>query len=535
MKKIKKIIIVIFILSFAVIYTSCRKSPAHSDVAAEITLLMRVGDSKYYLDIGGQKLTPDELTAPNVATAYATAKAFKELYPNVKINLFAKASKGDSDENSPWEQQRENFRMEFGVYPDIWVSNDMIGDVMKGLVSDLSIFKDDPMYQSFNPWVLSLMNINGRQFGLPNFLIPWGVFVNKSLADANNIDVPDPDWTIDEFTRFVNHSRANEFYGLMGDYELDINLVNTGTRDFTYQLLNRKSGEPFVNIDSEANRAVLRYLSQWTANAVWPNHDQGRVSDEFMDANWWWGYKLFLEGKLLAHAGDPWMMGDAANPNPEYWGHAKITDWDVYPRPSTGYVGNNIGIVLDPFVIRNYSMDDGNPELSAGEEARLRIAWEFIKFWVGDTRAWEARANQQYRDGDTYRSCMSDCFPIVIGHEFARQMDIWYSVEFHQRFKDKNKMPGFHYVLDLWERGQFWDISVNSANNIPWYYDYEGTRRQIAYEWQTAWSAEVSGASRHDPNWLDQVYARLPQWNTFMNQRWGEEVEKLNNVLERYW
>jgi len=535
MKNIQKVIIVLLVIIFLTSSVSCKKSSARSDVEAEITLLMRVGDSKYYLDIGGQKLTPDDLTAPNVATAYATAKAFKELYPNVKINLFAKSSKGDSDENSPWEQQRENFRMEFGVYPDIWVSNDMIGDILKGLVSDLSVFQDDPVYQSFNPWVMSLMNVEGRQFGLPNFLIPWGVFVNRSLADANNIDVPDPDWTIDEFTHFVNHSRPNEFYGIMGDYELDINLVNTGTRDFTYQLLNRKSGEPFVYINSEANRAVLRYLSQWTANAVWPNHDQKKVTDEFLEANWWWGYKLFFEGKLLTHAGDPWMMGDAANPNPEYWGHVKVADWDVYPRPSTDYAGNNVGIVLDPFVIRNYSMDDGSPELSADEEKKLKIAWEFIKFWVGDTRAWEARAKQQYRDGDTYRSCMSDCFPIVTGPEFARQMEIWYSVDFHQRFKDKNKMPGFHYVLELWERGQFWDISVNSANSIPWYYDFEGTRRQIAHEWHNAWNAEISGASRHAPNWLDQVYARLPQWNALMNQRWEAEADKLHNTIERYW
>jgi len=535
MRNIKQAVLVIAVLALAGFSVCCKKQAPASDITAELTLLMRVGDSKYHLDIGGQNLTPDDLTAPNVATAYSTAKEFKKLYPNVKINLFAKASKGDSDENSPWEQQRENFRMEFGVYPDIYVSNDMIGDIQRGLVADLSVFKGDPVYKSFNPRIMALMNVEGRQFGLPHFLIPWGVFVNKSLAEANNIDVPDPDWNFAEFTRFVGNSQANVFYGLMGDYELDVNLVNTGTRDFTYMLLNHKNGEPFVNINSEAVRNTLRYLPQWTAHAVWPNYDQQKIPEEFLEANWWWGYKFFLEGKLLAHAGDPWMMGDAANPNPDYWGHVKMDDWDVYPRPSTDYAGCNIGIVLDPFVIRNYSMDDGNPELSAEEEAKLKIAWEFIKFWCGDSRAWEARARQQYRDGTTYRACLSDCFPSVTGPEFSRQMEIWYIPEIHQRFKDKNKMPGFHYLLELWEQGQFWDISVNSANSIPWYYDYEGNRRQIAHEWQNAWNAEVSGASRHDPNWLDQVYARLPQWNTVMNQRWESETEKLHNALERYY
>ena len=117
--RIIKNAVIIAMLLLAVFSAGCKKSGLSSDVAAEITLLTRVGDSKYYQDIGSMKFTVDELTAPAVATTYATAKAFKELYPNVKINFFGKASKGDSDENSPWEQQRENFRMEFGVYPDI--------------------------------------------------------------------------------------------------------------------------------------------------------------------------------------------------------------------------------------------------------------------------------------------------------------------------------------------------------------------------------------------------------------------------------
>jgi hypothetical protein len=241
---------------------------------------------------------------------------------------------------------------------------------------------------------------------------------------------------------------------------------------------------------------------------------------------------LFLEGKLLALTGDPWMMGDAAHPDPNHWGAVKAADWDIYPRPSTNYVGNTVGVVLDPFVIRNYAMDDGNPELSAEEEAKLRIAWEFAKFWVGDTRAIEARAKQLFRDGDSYRTSLNDSLPLVTGPEFNRQMEIWYIPETHQRFKDRSKMPGFHYVLELWEKGQIWDISDKA---YPWYYDFEGSRRPIAYEWENAWNPEVSGAVSTDPNWLDQVYARLPQWNTAMNQRWENEMQILANSLNRYY
>jgi ABC-type glycerol-3-phosphate transport system substrate-binding protein len=513
-------------------FVSCSKKSKtpSSDVTAELTMLMWSGDDKFYKDIGHQNLTPQDLPAQNVAAAYATAKAFMAVYPNVKINIFAKS--GDPNDDGLWEQHRENFRTEYGIYPDMWAVQDLVGDAQKGLIADLSFLADDPMYKSFNPAAMALMNLDGRQFGIPQYLIPWGVYVNKSLAEANNIDVPDPDWTIAEFTRFVRHSKPNEFYGSMGSFSDDLRIIETGTKDYTYQILNRKAGEPYANLNSDATRNLLRYLSQWSNDAIYPNNDQGKVSGEFMDQNWWWAYKFFIEGKLLTNTADPWMMGDAAHSNPDHWGAVRAADWDIYPRPSTDYQPCTVGIVLDPFVIRNYAMDDGNPELSPAEEAKLRITWEFAKFWCGDTRAIEARAKQQFLDGDTLRSCLNDSFPLVTGPEFNKQMDLWYTTDTHRRFGDKNKMPGFHYILDLWQKGQFWDYSDKT---YPRYYDFEGSRRDIVYEWLNAYSAEVTGAERFDPNWLDQVYARLPAWNAAFNQRWEAEWKLLGAALDRYY
>jgi len=504
---------------------------ASGEISAEITIMMWSGDNVYWPDIGSLDLSPDDLYAQNVAGAYATAKEFKKLYPGVVINFYAKSG-ADSDEDGSWEQHRDNFRMQYGVYPDIYAAKDLIGDIQRGLIADLSIFRDDPMYQSFNPQIMAMMNVEGHQFGLPQYLLPWGVYVNRSLAEANNIDVPDPDWTIAEYTRFVSHSRPNEYYGSMGEYGVDLGFINTGTKDYAYMLLNRKNGEPFVNINSDAVRSLLRYSAQWRPHSVWANRDLDLVSWEFIDTHWGWGYKFWLEGKLLTYSNDPWQMGDSAHPDPNHWGSAKFADWDIYPRPSTDYMPNTVGIVLDPLVIRNYAMDDGNPELSAEEEAKLRIAWEFAKFWCGDTRSWEARANQLYRDKQNLKSSLTSSFPMVTGEEFNRQMEIWYTPEIHQRFKDKAKMPGFHYVLELWEKGQFWDVSDKA---YPWYYDFEGTRRPIAFEWENANDPEIVGALSTDPNWLDQVYARLPQWNTAMNQRWEAEVQKLGESLNRYY
>jgi ABC-type glycerol-3-phosphate transport system substrate-binding protein len=501
-----------------------------SDVAGELTLMMCARDGNYWVDIGSQNLTQDDLTSTNVAAAYATAKEYKKLYPNIKINIYAII--GGNNDDGPWEQRRENFRMEYGIYPDIYACDDMVSDMQRGLIADLSIFENEPNFRAFIPRVMDLMKIEGRQFGLPQYLIPYGVYINKSLAEANNIDVPDPNWTLAEYARFVSHHVPNEWYGTMGGFGEELAMVNTGTHDFSYQLLNRKPGEPFVNINSDPIRNLLRTFISWRGHSVYGNRDDGLVSDEFMDANWWWSWKFFLEGKLLTLPGDPWMMGQAAHPDPNFGNRAKIADWDYYPRPSTPYVGNHVGIVLDPFVIRNYAMDDGNPALSAEERAKLKIAWDFAAFWCGDTRAWEARANQLYRDGDAYRSSLNDSFPVVTGAEFDRQMQIWFLPELHQRFADKNKMPGFQYLLQLWEQGEFWDVSSKA---YPWTYDFEGSRRSITYEWGNSWNVEIVGARNTDPNWLDQMYARLPQWNTTMNQRWEVEMRNVQEALNRYY
>jgi ABC-type glycerol-3-phosphate transport system substrate-binding protein len=502
--------------------------PLASSVTGEITIMMWSGDGAFLQDIGHKNYAPTELLGQNQAAAYAVAKEFNKIYPNVKINIYAKSGDPNSDGIS-WAQHRENFAMEFGVPPDLYAATDLPSDVQKGMVADISVFADDPVYKSFNPSIMSMMALGGKQFGLPQYILPWGVFVNRSLANANNIDIPDPKWSIDDYTMFTAHSRADTYYGAM-DAPLDF--LRTGTKDFAYSLLHRDNNGSYVNLNSAAIRDLLKYIPQWAQHSVNPQNDLGKVSPEFMQASDWWSYNFFKNGKLLTLTGDPWMMGDAANPTPGHWGTAQFSDWDIYPRPSTAYVGNHIGVVLDPFAIRNYAMDDGNATLSAAEKAKLQLTYEFAKFWCGDTRSWQARADQMFNDQGVLKTSMNDSFPHVTGAEFEKQMAVWYKTSTHQRFADKSKMPGFQYVLELWQTGQFWDVTDKS---YPWTYEFEGSSRVIVYEWENCWNVDVTGATRTDANWLDQMYAKLPDWNTQFNQRWAAKFVAVQNGLATYY
>ena len=91
---------------------------------------------------------------------------------------------------------------------------------------------------------------------------------------------------------------------------------------------------------------------------------------EFVNANGGgWDYTWFKNGSLLTLEADPWMMGDCATPDTDWELKCVSSDWDIYPRPSTDYVDNTIGIVLDPMAVYNSCLDDNN--LACSEEELL--------------------------------------------------------------------------------------------------------------------------------------------------------------------
>jgi ABC-type glycerol-3-phosphate transport system substrate-binding protein len=533
----RKYLMLLLVIAVAITIVGCgdKYEALDTEIEGEVSVMLWSGDGQFYEDIGKKTYTPEELTGQNQATVYAVAKAFNEIYPNVKVNVYAKQA-GPNDGGVSWTQERENFKTNYGHYPSIWASTDLVGDTTAGLVADLSMFSDDPLYKSFNPAIMQMMNYYGVQAGLPQFLQPWGVFVNKELADQNNIDVPDPDWTIEEYTDFVESADMTNFWGAM---DTPFSFIFTGTTTLAQQLSTYPGTGDHVNLNSNEVKALVPYIAEWADSSVWGLQAAGQIPNEVMDSNWWWGYKFFLENKILTLDGDPWMMGDAANPAEGYANAVKSNDWDIYPRPSTPYQPNTVGVVLDPLAVYNYSMEDGNPEMTEEEALKTKVAYTFASFWIGDTRAWEARADQQFLDGETLKSAMNDSLPLVTGDAFDEQMEVWYTPAIHQRFADETKMPGWQEVLRIWEAGQVWDVSDKA---YPWNYDDEGTVRPILYEWQNIYNPAVvtgdpaaTSPLRHEAGWTAAVLAKLAGWNTDINARYVLVEADLREGLKEFY
>ena len=502
------------------------------NTSGTIDIMVWSGDSVYYEDIGKKTWEASEITTQNVAAIYAMAKEFNKMYPNVKINLWAKTDDPNGNDTT-WAQEMENFRAEHGKYPDIYASNDLIGDTSKGLVADLSVFADDVLYQSFNKAVMATMSYYGFQAALPQFIQPWGVFVNKELAETNNIEVPSPQWTIDEYPEFVNSADGTSFWGSM---DTPLSFIGTGTNTISAQMANYSGTGDRVNIASDEVADLLSYIPKWANSAIWVQNGLGNIPTEIMDDGWWWSHRFFCRNYCLTNDGDPWMMGAAAvakNEDGTYPANAvESNDWDIYPRPATNYKGNTVGICVDPMSIHNYAMDDGNPEWSDAEKAKLELAYAFGSFWCGSTESMQVRANQQYSDNGTLRTSLNDSFPLVTGDAFDEQMKIWYSTDTHKRFGDADLMPGFQYIVELWGDGQFWDISDKT---YPYYIMEDGAQKQCLYEWLNATQEAVAGVGTANASWLDNVKARLSDWNTAINARFVTAETELKKGLKEYY
>lgn len=506
-------------------------------VEATITVASWGGDGRFIEDIGRREFEPEYLSANNHAQHHIAARIFNERFPNVQVNSWAESSSHIDNSPLSWLQHRTDFEMEHGIQIDIWAVRDMANDIERGLVADLSVFDNDPMFHLYNPGLISMFELEGHVFGVPHYGIPWGIFVNRSLAEAQNIDPPPVNWTLRQYTEFTSHSAANDFYGAMG---IPMTFINSATRDVYYQMLNRGPGDPFVTVNSPSMRSILELIPTWANHAVWPQYNIGNITDAFMDEFWWWGWEFFGAGRLLTLDINPYMVFEGGF-IPGHWAYARVDDWDMYPRPSTDYIGNHIGLMLGGMSIRNFAMDDGNPELSDEEYLQLALAWEFVKILTAETRFWEEslefyfydRVHEDWSTGEAvgvYERIVpfNGSFPFVIGPDFDAQMAIWYQVPMHRHLLD---MPGHNRVVELWEQGAFY----LTPWTLPGNFEFEGEVRNIMHEWWNMDDPDIAGARMTDPNWLDQVFARLPDWEAQFNQRFEDRLLDMYAALDQFY
>lgn len=511
-----------------------------TDIKGDVSIMVWSGDGEYHEDIGHQNLDAKKLTASNVAQIYAVAKKFNETYPNVKINVYAKSGDPNQVGTPSWGQEIENFKSDHGKYPDIWAADNVTTMIEKGLVADLSIYENEDSYKTYNKSLMANLNYKGMQAGLPSFTIPWGIWINKSLATDNNIEVPDPDWTIDEFTDFITQADGKTFWGIKtavtdgdpvnaaghsGHGSLDI--VNMGAPTINRQIKEKGT----VDLNTDAVKSLLKYCSKWAASSIDSAEGAGKISEDIALENKGYSWTYFCNNRTLVNVEDPWYLTAGADDSAKNSGvYINAKDWDFYPFPSTDFEKNTIRLVMDPVCLHNYAQDDGNSQLSKSEKSKLDLAYTFATYWTGSIEARQAIYDQEWTEnGQKKASAANDSFPVVTGDTYDAQMEIWNNLPAHQVYKDKE---GFQKVIGYFKDGTSWDYADKCWPNII---KENGENKATLYEWIHCGSEEVAGAWATDKNWVDQVKSKLPDWNEAIGKRITKAQVQLNDALKKYY
>lgn len=507
----------------------------NKDVKGDISIMVWSGDGKYYEDLGGQDLNAAKLTSTNVAQIYAVAKKFKEAYPNVKINLYAKSGDPNQVGTPSWDQELENFKSDHGKYPDIWATDDVVAEVEKGLVADLSVYKDDESFKAYNKTLMDELNFNGLQAGLPSYSIPWGIWINKSLATDNNIEVPGPDWDIQEFTDFVSQADTKTFFGMKTastdpaghDGHGPMDIVNMGVDTINKQIKEKGT----VDLNTEQVKSLLKYCSKWAASSVDTAQGAETLSTDIAKENKGYSWTYFCNNRTLVNMEDPWYLTAGADDSAKDSGvYIKAKDWDFYPFPSTDYESNTIRLVMDPICLHNYAQDDGNKELSKTEKASLDLTYTFATYWTASTEAKEAIYAQEWTEnGQKKASAANDSFPVVTGDAYDQQMQLWNELPAHQVYKDKK---GFQKVVEYFKEGSSWDYVDKCWTKTV---TENGEQKDTLYEWRNCGDKDIAGAWMTDKNWADSVKAKLPDWNESINKRIKKANKQFTDALSKYY
>ena len=485
-----------------------------ADAEGEVTVLTG-GNHGLFMDIGNN---PPEFTAANWSTLrswYYSAKAFQELYPNIRINVMSVDFFKNASEIA-FSQGMINAYAQYGMLPDVWETHSLVLHVLQGEASDLSRFENEASFQVFNPYLMNMMNYYGFQGGVPGWISPWAIGVNIDLAESLNIDIPPLNWTLDQYADFISNA---DMVNMVGDVWTAGFLVELAARDVSYSALH--TGR--VNLDTPEVRHMLdiqHRIGNYTLWSAWPDENVANLIESFG----WSEGAMFAGGASLATIYAGWQYTAFANPAHNDYMPGR---WDLWPLPGSAESGPTISTVLDPVVIRNF---EGHPNA----DHQLDITWAFTAFHYGSLEGWNTRfVEGRYVLGEDAPEFLGasnhTSWPGVREPYFSQQMEVWYEGNGGGMLRD---LPGFNKVLQLYLDGHFWNLD---SRTFPGSYFEDGVQRGAFEGWSGRESEDVAGVPFSDPAWPDRVKARLGEWTESANIGLERARQELRDALTQFY
>lgn len=130
---------------------------------------------------------------------------FEAAYPNINVEFVA------IDQGS-WDQALTNLAST-GNLPDVfWVFN-VVNAVNNEWALDITYYmENDPDAKELYPTMVSGSKINGKNYSYPAVMFPHMMFMNKTLFEQYNVELPSIDWTWEDYMDLADELSHPEEY-----------------------------------------------------------------------------------------------------------------------------------------------------------------------------------------------------------------------------------------------------------------------------------------------------------------------------------
>ena len=299
------------------------------DADVEINFAVYVeGQNRVIKDIGNyspdpndktRKYHPEDVSSIELAKYFGAAYKFKEIAPNVKINLMYCSI-------NEYDQMVRDFYEQNGYFPELmWGTDHVVEMLQNGYNFDLNRYSETEYFKQYNEYFLSRFNFGGFQAGFPISAEPWGIFVNMdtlkdysivmNLFDENGLCTQEykdwvDDFTWDNFVSAINKttnethaglSKVVEYFTSYSLPQVNDQFIREGTVDLT---------SPEV---SQTLQKLLNYENEISQKCVYTYDTTGTGStakDAFPNAASWRGVENFVKDEYCTfYAEAPWALG----------------------------------------------------------------------------------------------------------------------------------------------------------------------------------------------------------------------------------
>lgn len=198
----KKLIVLAVLGIFAFAFVGCGETTTEATTTAAQTTTEGTTVDPCVAD----PFAPECLTQDNIILSYADwgdsamnqalIDAFMAKYPNIQVSRRTDFDGlyGSAFTDALVQAQTAE------ILPDVFSIDNVITGVNSGMLADVSEFYDmDPDVDYIYPNIRETALYNGKRLAIPSFQFIKGILLNMTLFDHYGIDLPDYDWTYDEF------------------------------------------------------------------------------------------------------------------------------------------------------------------------------------------------------------------------------------------------------------------------------------------------------------------------------------------------